>query len=360
MRILDRYVLSQYISVLIYSMFAIITIFIVFDLFEKLDDFIDFKVPLVTVLLYYLYSVPEILLLTLPVGMLLSCLFSLGAHSRNLEFVATLAAGIGMKRMLVPVLIAALMISALTLVFGETIAPAAALEAKAIRDNEMQKGRSRSEKVRSNVSYMGSGDWVYYLGSLDMERDAIRRITISQVVDLKLEKRIDAQTGIWEDGHWTLRNGFYRTFDDSGLTSQVPFTSRSFPELTESPSDLSTVQKGTKEMGYREFEEYIKKKEMSGGETQKDRVQLQMKLAAPFRNLIIVLLGCPLGALLRRGGNALGFSLALLIIFVYYIGIRVGQSLGYNEVVNPATAAWIANGVFLALGSVLFLRLTRQ
>ncbi len=360
MRILDTYILGRYVRTLALSIVSFLSIFIVIDLFEKIDNFIDHGVPFLTVLLYYLYRLPEIVLLTLPVCMLLACLFALGSHARANEFIATSSAGISIRRSLLPVLAAGLAVSFLALLGGETVAPESAVRVKTIERMKIKPERARSSKIHTNVNFIGEGERIFSIGRLDTGRGTMRDVVISRLSDFTVVERIDAKEAVWENGIWTFHNGYRRVFDSDRLLEEEEFDSRAFPELTESPVELSEIRKGPKEMSYGELRRFVEKAKLSGGDVLKQEVDLHMKLSYPFNNLIIVLLGAPLGALLRRGGNAIGFSLALVICFVYYLAIRVGQSLGYNDVVPPVVSAWLGNAIFLLLGSVIFFRFTRK
>ncbi|MFH1681254.1 MAG: LptF/LptG family permease [Candidatus Eisenbacteria bacterium] len=360
MRILDRYVLSRYLLSLALALAAFLAIFVVLDLFEKLDDFLDQGVPLAVVGSYYLFRMPEILLLMLPIGMLLACLFSLGAHARNNEFLATLTAGISMRRTLLPVLFIGLAVSLAALVAGETLAPPAAERVNTIQDEIIKPGRRRTARLRTNLSFLGDNGRLFRIGRLDVEKGRMEDVVVQLLRNNTLIQRIDAEKARWENGRWVFENGYFRRFSAEGLDEAVPFEERTEPEIRETPEDFGKIQKNPRQMSYRELKKYIRKAKMNGGEVRKEEVDLYMKLSFPFTNFLIVLLGSPLAALLRRGGNALGFTLALLICFVYYLGIRVGQSVGYNELLPPVLSVWIANILFLAIGIALFRALARR
>jgi lipopolysaccharide export system permease protein len=357
-RILDRYVLGRFLLALLLALAAFLAIFIVLDLFEKLDDFIDEGVPAATVAAYYLFRLPEILLLMLPIGMLLACIFSLGAHARSNEFLATLGAGIGMRRTLAPVLLLGICVSGGALLVGEAVAPPAAERVNAIQDVRIKPGR-KSTRIRTNLSYFGERGRLFWIGRLDVEKGRMDEVVVQRLEGNALLERIDAKSAFWEGGAWVFRDGYFRRFSGEVLSEAEPFAERREEGIVERPADLAKIPKNPKQMGYRELARHVEKAKASGGEVRKAEVDLQMKLAFPFTSFLIVLLGSPLAALLRRGGNALGFSLALGISFVYYLAIRVGQSLGYNGVLPPLPSAWIANLVFLAIGAVLFRRLAR-
>ncbi|MBM3319325.1 MAG: LptF/LptG family permease [Candidatus Eisenbacteria bacterium] len=359
-RLLDRYVGGRYLVSLAFALLAFLAIFVVLDLFEKLDDFLDQGVPLPVVGRYYLFRLPEILLLMLPVGMLLACLVSLGSHARTNEFLAMLAAGVSMRRTLLPVLVLGFTVSLVALAAGEILAPPAAERVHALQDEVIKPGRSRSARVRTNLSFLGDNGRLFRIGRLDVEKGRMENVVVQLLRENALVERIDAERADWENGTWVFRNGYFRRFAEEVLAEAFSFAERAEPGIRETPADFAKIQKNPRQMSYRELKLLIEKVKANGGEVIKEEVDLHMKVSFPFTNFLIVLLGSPLAALLRRGGNAVGFTLALLICFVYYLAIRVGQSLGYNAVFPPLVGAWIPNLLFLAIGAVLFRRLARR
>jgi lipopolysaccharide export system permease protein len=103
-------------------------------------------------------------------------------------------------------------------------------------------------------------------------------------------------------------------------------------------------------MTLRELREHVKRTRASGGDVVRLNVDEQMRYSFPFASFIVMLLGSPLTGAIRRGGQALGFGLALLISFTYYVLLEVGKTFGYNGTLAPALAAWLPNLAFLAAG----------
>lgn len=360
MRTLDRYILRRYCEALAIAIIAFIAIFLVLDLFEKLDDFLDHDVPVFTIARYYLYRIPEILLLMLPVGMMLSCLFSLGALARNNEFVAVLAAGVSIRRTLLPVLGIALFTSFAALAFSEYIAPAAAERVKDIDNASIRPGRNRVARIKTDLNFLADGERLFRIGRLDTRAEVMRNVVVQRFDANRLIERIDAFEAVWIDGVFTYRDGIFRQFSSTGIVEAVEFDERPAPEIKETAQDFAKVQKSPRQMSYRELSIYIKKAKASGAEIRKEEVDLNMKLGFPFTNFLLVLLGAPLAVHLRRGGNAVGFSIALALCFIYYLAIRVGQSFGHNGVLSPLLSAWVGNMIFAVAGSFLFFRFTNK
>ncbi|RIK60026.1 hypothetical protein DCC62_28415, partial [candidate division KSB1 bacterium] len=125
MRLLDRYLIQKFLFILAFSLVAVISIFIIIDLVERLSDYIDRQVPAVVIVSYYFYFIPYIIVLMLPIAMLLASMFSIGQLGKYNELTAMKSSGISMYRILAPIFGLALFVSLLMLAFAEIVMPEA-------------------------------------------------------------------------------------------------------------------------------------------------------------------------------------------------------------------------------------------
>ena len=102
MRILDRYVLQKFFLPFVYCVLGFIAIWFIFDLSDNLPDFLQGKVGFDILTEYYRSQIPEIIVVSLPIGALLALLYSLTAMSRSNEIISMLGAGVSVTRVLVP------------------------------------------------------------------------------------------------------------------------------------------------------------------------------------------------------------------------------------------------------------------
>ena len=123
MKIIDRYLIREFLKTMLLALVSFVLLFILVDVFEKLDIFIDAKAKAWMVAFYYLYQIPYILVLTLPVAMLLASMGTISQMSRNYEIVALKSSGISLNRIFMPLLVLGLLVSLLVLGFGETVVP---------------------------------------------------------------------------------------------------------------------------------------------------------------------------------------------------------------------------------------------
>src|ERR1700745_2098334 len=100
MRILDRYVISNFLQVYFYCIAGFISIWLIFDISDNISTFIDEHVGLTLVARYYATQVPQVFIILLPVALLLALLFTLGRMSRSNEIVSMLTAGVSLARIL--------------------------------------------------------------------------------------------------------------------------------------------------------------------------------------------------------------------------------------------------------------------
>jgi len=351
-RVLDRYLLRSLLVPLVGSLAVFLTLTVVVDLFEKLDTFIDHDVPLAMIAKYYLATLPFYFALMLPVTTLIGVLFSLGGMARRNELIAMTAAGVSLYRILVPVLACGMLLSAAGFALTTELVPRGNTISNEIYNHEIKDRPRISGTVRRDLSYLGAGGRFFLIRRFDGEKGRMDDVVVQQFAGGTLTRRIDADYATWTDGRWVFHEGFLRTFRENAPPHVEPFTERTFDEIREQPHDFLRPVKEPDEMTLPELRDHITRTAASGGDVRRLEVDRYTRYSFPFASFIVVLLGAPLTGAIRRGGHALGFGIALLVGFVYYILLQVGETFGDNGSLSPVVAAWLPNAVFLAIGGV--------
>jgi lipopolysaccharide export system permease protein len=245
MRILDRYVLRETLTALGAGLVFFVSVFIVVDVFEKIDTYLDNHVPAATVAAYYLMGIPGIALQVLPMAMLLSCLLALGQLGRTNELTAMRTAGWGPGRIAAPLIATAMLLSGLAFVVNEVALPD--LNARRLRlyRVEIKKENVEGANVRTNLAYLGSSGRTFLIRSYDIKRQEMKEVVIQEVRENTLAGRIDAATARWEGGRWVFRDGYTRRFDTRGETA-ARFTELTIPGLRERPADFAEAEEDPK------------------------------------------------------------------------------------------------------------------
>jgi lipopolysaccharide export system permease protein len=357
-RLLDRYILREQLVSLFAGLLFFTSVFVIVDIFEKLDTYIDNRVPWHTVAAYYGVSIPGILVQVLPMAMLLACLIALGQIGRHNELTAMQAAGIGVGRIALPLWLLAGAVSVLVFVVNEVALPSLNARKLEIYRVDIKKQSLEGPTVRTNLAYLGREGRTFLIKTYNIPAKEMREVVIQEISEHTLTGRIDAESARWENGRWVFRRGYVRRFDREGEHA-AEFKELVIPELAETPEDFAKAEEDPRALSYWELSKYIGRLRQSGSRVQKYLVELYLKVAFPLTNLIVVVIGTALALRVRRGGLAISFGLSVFISFIYYAFIRAAQALGHQGALPPILAAWIGNLLFAALALELLRRARR-
>ncbi len=346
-RRLDGYLLSRFALSLALSIVGLLLIAVVVDLTESLDTFIDHRAAVGQVLVYYGYHAPYWVALTLPVAALLGTLFTLTSLARNNEIAAMKALGVGLHRLLLPILLSALGFSAGAFWFADRIVPEATYRANAIREQIAAATPQRG--FRRHVVLQDVDGQFVNARTYDSETRQALGVCWEQLAKGRATARVAAETLAWRGDHWLARRG--QRYDlQPERTVSTAFDSLSLSWLTLRPEDLAQEQRRPEEMTYAELRALVDRATVNGEDATRQVVDLHLKLSFPMTCFVIVLLGAPLGANAPRAGLANRFGMGVLVCLAFYGCVKGGQALAWNHVLPPWLGAWAANLTFGALG----------
>jgi lipopolysaccharide export system permease protein len=357
LRILDKYVLGQFARMVGIGVLAFVTIFITLNMVEKVDDFIDNHVPVTAVFQYYAYQVPYIFTLTLPVAVLIASLFTVGQMARTNELIAMRASGVRFARIIVPLVVGGLVASLVSIAVSEFVQPQASAVVDRIANAEIKRSSSSQPRIRRDVTYRGKNGLVYSTPEYDTRFHTMKDLVVEQSQEGRLVLRINAEKAVWKDSLWVVSGAWVRWFSREGEIERETFIANGpFPLLRDNPVDILREQRNPEDMSYRQLRRLVQTIRQSGGDASKYRVALAGKIAFPFASLIVVLVGAPLTARLKRGGLAVGVGIGLGLAFLYYGMMKGGQAMGDHALLPPILAAWLSNIVFAVCGAYLIIK----
>ncbi len=355
---IDRYIIKRFFFNLLLGVLAWIIIFVVVDLIENISHFLDRNATYSQIFFYYVYYIPYIISLTLPVAMLLSTLFTLSVMAVNNEIVALLSSGISLLRILLPLFVLGLFVSVGAFFFNEVIVPYANQKRYDIKRYQVDKEPRPKYRSRSNVYLQIDPNKTLSARYFNGVSNQASEVSIKIFSGPVLRERIDARKMVWQDSVWKMFGVTVRSFSgDRERLFQKPDTVLTNLDIL--PEDLAIVQKKPEEMSYTELTQFIAELRALGANPRKWIVERHLKISLPFANFIVVLLGAPLASRKRKGGMGLNFGFSLGISFVYFFVVRVGQVLGHQGSLSPLLGAWLGNLVFLTLGIVGLLKVRK-
>ncbi len=361
MKKLDIYIIKQFVSVILFSLLAFAAIFILVDIMDHLENFLDHGVGLLLIARYYLVFTPEILTLITPVAVLLACLFTTGRMSNQNEIVIIKSSGINIYRLLLPFLLVTSVICVIMIYFNEWIVPMANHEKYRIEKIYLQEHREGWWKY--NIFMLDSRDRIVSIGYYNDYTNTAERVSVQEFADTNLTylvRRFDAANMRYDSSkhEWILHNVIERTFDGNKQTFQT-FARLPLKEISFKPSDLKEKELNPKDMNFRQLKRFIELQKKSGNDVARYEVDYYSKVSFPFAAIIVVFFGVPLAARKKRSGLALEFGISILVSFIYLLVIKVSEVLGYDGFVNPLLTAWLANIVFFAAGMYNTARVAR-
>lgn len=353
--ILDRYLLREWVRILLVTALGFPLIVIAFGLTDNLDEHLQRQIPPKAIVLGYAYSLPENIFMTLPAAVLFATVFSLGSLSRHSELTASKASGRSVRRTVIPVLGAAALASGAALALGEWAPVATSKHLEYLGEREV-----RSTTSRFSFVYRADEGWVYAVRALDLRDNTMRDIVLEREGPGRDYPTLVIQSPVAKFdtlmNRWTLRQA--RLLVVPAIDESFAFTFDSLRQrsLTETPADLLVEPKEPREMQYAELSRYIDDLERSGGDGRKLRVRLALKIAVPFTCIVIAIFGAPLALTAPKASGAVGVGISLATTVVFLLLVQLSEAVGAGGLVPPVGAAWIPNIVFMGIGLLLLAR----
>ena len=358
--ILPVYVLRIFVGYLLGLLAALVVVFVVVDYVSNTRRFAD--VPLADVGLFYWYYLPWIVQIMVPIVLLLASMFAIGQLAKNSELVAVKAAGRSIRRVTMPLLILGLLLAGLSFYFGERVLPRANMQRRELLEQIKHGGRKAkgapSREFRRNFYYFGNENTVYCFREFRTRPLKTKSVWRESLVDNRIVQRVQARESIYRDGEWYFVDGMIRRFRGDSF-SVTAFDTLPDRVLRMKPEEMVVRIKSPEEMSYWELNDFIEKSRRQGENVQQYLADLHFKIAYPFMNFIVILLGISITARTGRSGGAVLFGIGLLLVFSYWIFSQFTLTLGKNDHLSPMTGAWLGNVVFLFLGAALYRKVDR-
>jgi lipopolysaccharide export system permease protein len=354
--IITRYFFREFLRVLVLCLATFVALYLIGDLFNRIEDIISHGVGLGLVIEYFLNGLPRIIHQLCPLAVLLSTFITIGLFVRNQEITALKAHGISLYRVFNVFILISSGVCVISLLAQQYIIPDCTARFREIRLENI-KGKSRSKVVDTTSFWYRAQDAIYNIDFFEPEQNTLEKISIMYVDDAFQAKRaIYAKTGHWNGETWDLQDGFERLFHPDGSQTATTFKQISM-SLAASPEDFHVSRRTGDELSFSALLGLLKKIRTSGYPSTSYEVDLHAKVSYSFINIIMAILGIPFALMIgRSGGMALGIAASTCLGLTYWIFFSFCVSLGKAGLLHPFVAAWIANIIFGMLGVYLFLR----
>lgn len=354
---LDRYVLREFLKILVLVILSTAVLFIIVDYTELAGEISENDVAFDVVISYYRYFFLQIMTWVLPLSVMLGTLVTFGVFSKNNEITAIKANGVSLYRLSLPIIAIGGLVSLISYLLLDFVQPysnerMAALKNK-IKGRETVSTYSEDEQRQW---LFGEGRHLFNFLSYDRNKQELSEVQVFEFAptEFKLTRRIYARTAKWDGSGWWFSGGWIRSFDDSGGSSYTPILKPIRLQYREQPEYFATEVRSPNQMTYAELSRYVANLRRSGYSSDELRVKLYQKTSEPFIALIMTLIALPFAFRVGKRGALYGVGLALALAFTYWA--IFGMFTKFGEVGNlPALmSAWSANILFAIAAVYMF------
>ena len=354
MKLIDRYIITRFLSTFLFILGIIITISILIDLVEKMDDFIDKKPPLrEIVFVYYLNFIPYWANLLAPVCVCLAVIFFTSRMAQQSELIPLFSSGVSFYRILVPYLLTSIVIAGVAFYLNGYVVPTSSkkrieFEYKIVPKKKISRDRNIHKKV--------APDTYVYINYYNSKKKEGHNFRLKRVKDGDIVTDIKASRMIWVDSTelWQLRRVQRRDIHQDEETLQS--YSRLDTTFLLNPDDIFIIENKQETLPLPQLVKYIKLEEMRGSDFLKQLyVERHRRFADPVASIILALIGFAMASRKSRGGTALRIGLGLLICFIF-IALRQVGPYTVGEDVPKWIAVWFPNIIFFII-SLFLLRI---
>ena len=345
MKTIDIYIIKKFLGTFFFTLLLLIFIVIIFDISEKIDDFLKHDAPLKAIIFnYYFNFIPYFINLFSYLLTFIAVIFFTSRMASDTEIIAILSSGISFRRMLFPYFISATVLALLSFFLANFIIP---YTNRGMFAFEKQYINDQREFNDQNIHKQISPGTFIYLENYNTHTNTGWKFSIEKFQDRQLVYKLKADRLEWDSIHarWIISNYFTRKIN--GIDESLHKGLKLDTVLSFQPSDFTEDIEEVKIMDYITLRKHIKNKELRGDpDIVKYKVKKYERIAFPFATIILTVIGVSVSSRKVRGGIGfhLGFGLALTFIYILFMQIfTVFATFGE---LPPLIAVWVPNVIF--------------
>jgi lipopolysaccharide export system permease protein len=373
---MDRYITSELLPPFLFGVGAFssigVTIHAAFELVRKI---VESGLPVGVAVQVFLLNMPQFIVLSFPMSTLLATLMTYSRLSGESELIALRGCGVSVYRMVLTAVMLSLVVTGLTFIFNEQIAPAATYQATQTLEQALKSDKPTFK--RENIVYPeyrttkkadGSKEKVlmrlFYADQFDGKK--MSGLTIIDRSQEGLNQIVVSDSGEWNVSQnvWDFYDGtIYFVAPDSSYRNILKFKHQQL-KLPRTPLTLAERSRDYTEMNIVEAMEQLELERLAGDEQKirKLQVRIQQKIALPFVCVVFGLVGAAMGTRPQRSGSGRGtsFGVSVIVIFSYYLFQFITGALAQANILSPFMGAWMPNLLGLVIGLILLSQVAKR
>lgn len=364
LKVIDRLILQELIGPFVFGVMLFTLLFFAGGNLFQLTEYIVKGASWWTVARMMVLSLPQIMVKTFPMAMLLASLLAFGRLSSDSETVALHAAGYSLRRIVVPVIGMGAVVSMVAIGFNELVVPPATAQMWRLRTAVLRQIGESAQPVTQTVMRDGKVETLITAqGGVDLRAGILYEVTAIQFAPNSQSWQpiliVYARRAKWIGGReWDLYDGYWMTGDGSMRAEFARTTTRVLQggirkSLREIEADLVPDPDSR---SFSQTLQRIRRYRQAGEDTRQMEVELYNKISLPIASLIFGFVGAPLGIRRQRSTAASGFALSLVIIFLYWATAQYLFILGRGGTVSPVIASFLPDILGAIVGVIILWR----
>ncbi len=361
-RILDKYIFREVCKAFLFGICAFSAVFIGSGTLFKIAKYItDYGASLSAVIKVFIFGLPNVIMWTFPMSMLLATLLTFGRLSSSSEITAMKSCGIGFFRIAMPAILLGFLVSIVAILFNEHVVPWANTAYRNVVYYEIQgnSGAKSQDHIILKDIKDGQIQRLLYARRYDADSQSLQSITLQEFDGAgKVSHVENAEYAEFTGKEWVMHNGMLYDISDGESEHTLRFNTQVLP-INASPRQIVREQKDPEELTMKELKAQIRIMKTQYVDTSKLETELYQRITVPMASLIFALVGVPLGLQPTRNSSSAGFAMSVIIIFFYYALMTMANAIGRSGALSPMLAVWIPNIVGLIAGIFLIRKASR-
>ena len=353
---LDWYIIRKFVVTFFMSLLFLAVLIIIFDISEKIDDFVRKEVPIHEIAFdYYLNFVPFFMNQYSPMFVFLTVIFFTSKMTQDSEIVAILSSGISYHRLVRPYILSAALIASFSLVMGMYILP----PANAIRvDFEQKYNPYRKVKMGHDMHYKLENDHFVYFESFSAYNNTAYNFTLEDLSGGRMNSKLTAESAQYDtvSGVWKLRNYFIRDYDE-GLNDHIRSGRQLDTVLSMTREDFFRNRYTIQQLNQRELNELIETQIMRGdASVNMSLIEKHNRFSLPVSAFILTIIGLSLCTKKKRGGMGWNLAAGTALGFSYILFMQFSGMFVVTDTLPAQVAVWMPNALYAVIAIVLYIK----
>ena len=354
LRKLDWYIIKKFMMTFFMMILFIIVIVIIFDISEKIDDFVSKQAPLRAIVFdYYLNFIPYFMNMFSPLFVFITVIFFTSRMTANSEFVAILSCGVSYHRIMRPYFLSAAFIALLSLSLNLWVIPRS--NATRLRFEE-QYIKHRNALSGRDVHYKLEEGKFVYVESFSTWNNTAYNFTLENIESDRLVSKLSAESAKWDSltCSWKLKNWVLRDYS-SGLEDKVTTGKQLDTLISLTVDDFRRTSKTVQQIPNKDLNALIRTQKQRGdANVMYALIEKHNRLSLPFSAFILTIMGVSLSTKKRRGGIGWNMAIGIGLSFSYILFMRFSEMFVYTGALPPAIAIWMPNAIFAVIAAILY------